>query len=46
MRLVVLIFLIFVAQISNCQELKSNKGGLWKGELTFFGEIYDIHGFL
>ena len=40
MRLVVLIFLIFVAQISNCQELKSIKGGLWKGELAMNDRLF------
>ena len=40
MRLVVLIFLIFVAQISYCQELKSIKGGLWKGELAMNDRLF------
>ena len=40
MRLVVLFFLLFVVQISNCQVLKSIKGGLWKGELAMNDRLF------
>jgi peroxiredoxin len=40
MRLVVLFFLLFVSPISNCQELKSIKGGLWKGELAMNDRLF------